>query len=111
MNKLEQEFWERLKTASFAHIWREPFKLRLAGRTFYTPDFAAAEVAFAHHHVYVYEAKGFMRDDAAVKLKVAASLYPCFTWVLARKQKRQWSCRFVDAAGIRGETWIPEWLR
>ena len=51
----------------------EPSKLRLADNTFYTADFAvlANDLVLELHEV-----KGFWQDDARVKIKVAASLYP-----------------------------------
>lgn len=51
----------------------EPIKLRLADNTFYTADFAvlANDLVLEMHEV-----KGFWQDDARVKIKVAASLYP-----------------------------------
>ena len=43
MNKMEHSFWmdmqDARKTLVFDEVYREPFKLRLAGNTFYTPDF------------------------------------------------------------------------
>jgi hypothetical protein len=111
MNGLERSFMERLRYAreqhTFMHIWREPFKLRLAGRTWYTPDFATVssleEVAF-------WEVKGHMRDDAAVKIKVAAESYPCFGFVLVVRVKRLWQCRLVTNRGISPHHFTPGWL-
>ena len=54
--------------------WKfEGIKLRLADNTFYTGDFA---VQAADEVVEIHEVKGFWQDDARVKIKVAASLYP-----------------------------------
>jgi hypothetical protein len=112
MNKLEREFFERLRAArdchAFLHVWREPFKLRLAGRCWYTPDFATfsslEELAF-------WETKGgFFRDDACVKLKVAAETYPCFRFVLVTRVKREWQCRSVTNRGISPHPFTPGWL-
>ena len=47
--------------------------LSLADNTFYTGDFA---VQAADEVVEIHEVKGFWQDDARVKIKVAASLYP-----------------------------------
>ena len=47
------------------------------------------------------EIKGFMRDDAAVKIKVAAELYPCFRWLLVYRAGRHgWDVRNVTHTGI-----------
>ncbi len=58
----------------------EGLKLRLADNTFYTPDFAvmASDGAMECHEV-----KGFWTDDARVKIKVAADLYP-FRFIAVR---------------------------
>lgn len=64
----------------------EPFRLRLADNTTYTPDFAY--LTTGGQLVFV-EAKGpFMRDDANVKLKVAAEMYP-FRFFLYRQHKHK----------------------
>ena len=39
-----------------------------------------------------------MRDDAAVKLKVAAQLYPWFTFVLVKKTKSGFSYKTIKTA-------------
>lgn len=54
----------------------EGMKFRLADNTFYTPDFA---VMLADGTLEIHEVKGAMavfQDDAKVKIKVAAELYP-----------------------------------
>jgi hypothetical protein len=43
----------------------------------------------------VIETKGFRRDDAMVKLKVAARLFPCFQFVLATRVRGVWVCTSV----------------
>jgi hypothetical protein len=56
-------------------LWHkfEAVKLRLADNTFYSPDFAVmSSASFLEMH----EVKGYWQDDARVKIKVAASLYP-----------------------------------
>lgn len=51
----------------------EGLKLRLADNTFYTPDFA---VMMMDGQMQCREVKGFWTDDARVKIKVAADIYP-----------------------------------
>lgn len=64
----------------------EPLKLRLADRTFYTPDFL---VITSSLEVHLREVKGFWEDDARVKIKVAAEQYPYFTFqAFSKKAKR-----------------------
>ena len=51
----------------------EGWKLRLADNTFYTPDFVVMRRDGA---MECHEVKGFWRDDARVKIKVAAYQHP-----------------------------------
>ena len=63
-----------LKTAGDI-VWFkfEGMKFRLADNTFYTPDFA---VMLEDGQLQAHEVKGHWEDDARVKIKVAAALYP-----------------------------------
>lgn len=67
--------------------WKfEGVKLRLADNTFYTGDFL---VLLATGALEVHEVKGFWRDDARAKIKIAADLYPFrFIAVQAVAKKR-----------------------
>lgn len=51
----------------------EGIKLRLADKTFYSPDFA---VMRDNGQMEIHEVKGRWEDDARVKIKVAADIYP-----------------------------------
>jgi len=51
----------------------EGVKLRLADNTFYTPDFVVMD---SDGQIEMHEVKGFWQDDARVKIKVAADMYP-----------------------------------
>ena len=98
MNKLEAEYAQLLgllKHGGSILDWRyEPIKLRLAHNTFYTPDFLVIQSDGFEFH----ETKGFMRDDAAVKLKVAAQTYPWFTFILVQKSKSGFSYKTIETA-------------
>ena len=76
MNRTEAQygdFLEGLKVSGTIVDYRfEGVKLRLADKTFYTPDFLVVYPDRFECH----EVKGFWRDDARVKIKVAASQYP-----------------------------------
>jgi hypothetical protein len=112
MNKLERRFHERLQEAVrqrvFMAAFREPMTLRLAGRTTYKPDFMT--FATFNNVMTFWETKGFMRDDAAVKLKVAAAAFPMFRWVLVQRDRRRWRCIDVTERGFSREEWCPDWL-
>ena len=77
MNKTEAAYFAHLGNLLHAGeiLWFkfEGIKLRLADNTFYTCDFA---VLAADCVLEMREVKGYWQDDARVKIKVAASLYP-----------------------------------
>jgi hypothetical protein len=79
------EVWQR--EGHITQWWHEPFKLRLAHKTFYSPDFL---LRYPDGRLVVVETKGFRRDDAMVKLKVAARLFPCFQFVLVTRTRGRW---------------------
>lgn len=70
----------------------EGLKLRLADNTFYTPDFF---VMTHDGHLEAHEVKGFMVDDANVKLKVAADLYPMVFKVIRKGKGGVWEIKEI----------------
>ena len=64
----------------------EPWKLRLAENTTYTPDFG---VMLANGQIECHEVKGFWKDDARAKTKIAAELHP-FKFIAVTYEKKQW---------------------
>ena len=84
MNRWEEAYGAELlvKQAAGEIEWFgfEPIKLRLADATFYTPDFAVIQGG----RLCFIEIKGFIRDDAMVKFKVAAEMFP-FMFLMLRK--------------------------
>jgi hypothetical protein len=87
MNKTEVAYDAHLQEQHHAGqvLWHkfEGVKLRLANNTFLTVDFAVLPSTGV---IELHEVKGWMMDDANVKLKVAASIYP-FRFILVRKKK------------------------
>jgi hypothetical protein len=65
----------------------EPEKLTLAPNCTYTPDFLVIKADSKEFH----EVKGFMRDDAAVKLKVAAVMFPEYKFILVKRKNGLWT--------------------
>lgn len=90
MNKTEAVYDAHLWAKRHAGdvLWHkfEAVKLRLADNTFYTPDFAVLPSSGV---IELHEVKGFWQDDARVKIKVAASIYP-FRFVAVRKVRGGW---------------------
>jgi hypothetical protein len=70
----------------------EGLKLRLADSTFYTPDFA---VMLADGSIECHEVKGHWEDDARVKIKVAAGMYP-FRFVAVKKAGSGWELEVFE---------------
>lgn len=86
MNRTEAryaDYLELLKSSGDVIWYRfEGLKFRLADNTFYTPDFAVMRKDGA---LEAHEVKGHWKDDARVKIKVAAGQYPI--QFIAVKQK------------------------
>jgi hypothetical protein len=98
MNKLEADYAAHLKLVQHAGEieWFafEAIKLRLADATFYTPDFF---VMGANGLLECHEVKGHWEDDARVKIKVAAALFPFSFRAVTRVAKKDgggWSYEF-----------------
>lgn len=91
MNKMEAEYGAllelRKRAGEVAWYAFEGVKLRLADLTFYSPDYF---VMLTNGELEVHEVKGFWEDDARVKIKVAASLFP-FRFIGARKIRGAWA--------------------
>lgn len=93
MNKLEARYAGYLANLQHAGdvFWFgfESIKFRLAAATFYTPDFMVMRADFA---IELHETKGakgsrfHVEDDAMVKIKVAAAMFP-FTFKIV------WPCK------------------
>jgi hypothetical protein len=85
INKTEQAYADmlhlRLLAGEIQAYEYEGVKLRLADKTFYTPDFA---VVTADGTLEMHEVKGFWEDDARVKIKVAADKYWYLRFIAAK---------------------------
>lgn len=84
MNSLEKKYGEKLevqkRVGEIEDYFFQPVKLRLADNTTYTPDF----MVITKSRIEFHETKGFMRDDASVKIKVAASIFWFFAFKLVK---------------------------
>ena len=92
---LERNYAERLdllKHAGEIVEWRyEGIKFKLGKGAWYTPDFLVVyEDRFELH-----ETKGFWREAALVRIKVAASAYPWYRFVVVQCKKKVWTFRSV----------------
>lgn len=91
MNKLEASYAALLELRRRAGEIRsftfEAIKFRLAANTFYTPDFF---VIAADGTCEIHETKGFWEEDARVKIKVFAELFPMFRVFGVTREKGNW---------------------
>jgi len=91
MNKTEARFAQWLdigiREGRFVSKFFEDFTLRIGNNCRYTPDFA---VLCADSSFRFYEVKGFWRDDARVKIKVAATKFPMFAFFAVQWKSGGW---------------------
>ncbi len=90
MNKTEAAYAARLdlllRAGEILRYEFEAAKFKLAPSTFYTPDFM---VIAADDVIEFHEVKGFWEDDARVKIKVFAAMYPFRVKAITLK-KKEW---------------------
>jgi len=87
MNKLEQEYAD-LFLAQKTCWFYEAVTLKLADDCRYTPDFMVIE---DDDTVTFVETKGHWRDDAKVKIRVAAEKFPMFRFEAWSKTNKIWT--------------------
>lgn len=88
LNKLEKDWLRQLRLLHPPErIGIQSITLKLANDTRYTPDFWTID---ANGQLVFWETKGFMRDDARVKIHVAARQFLWARFVLVHRRKGQW---------------------
>ena len=96
MNGMEKRYAAYLETRRLVGEiigWKfEAIKLKLARATFYNPDFL---VTMLDYRLELHETKGFMEDDASLKIKIAAKMFPEFRIVVVKEvgKPKRWSFR------------------
>lgn len=83
---LEREFHEHLKRCGYPYCEYEPMSLKLADGARYTPDFVTRD---EDGRVKCWETKGFWREAARVRIKVAARLFPWMRFVAVTKARKK----------------------
>lgn len=99
MNNLERSYGSeilsvRMMAGEVASYYFDAFKLRIAEGTFYTPDYV---VILADGTVEFHETKGHWEEDARVKIKVAASIYPEFKFIAVTRVKKVWTYEIIGS--------------
>lgn len=114
MTKLERAFWERANIAKdtgiFDEVMYEPMRFKVFGDRWYKPDVLTLRNHIEIHARTFWETKGYERAKDIQKLIAAADRYPWFTWVLVKREKMIWQCRYVTKCGIDRHVWRPDWL-
>jgi hypothetical protein len=99
MNRMEEEhaMINLLLNEDVLDCVFECFRLDIGGGVKYIPDFFRANRDGSYS---VDEVKGFMRDDAMIKIKIAAGLYPQFVFRLwTKKTGLGWESRIIKKVG------------
>lgn len=87
LNKTERAYLDYLRALKPLWLGIQCLTIKLGDDTRYTPDF----IVIDHQGViHAREVKGFWRDDARVKIKVAARMYPWLRFTAAQKTKEGW---------------------
>lgn len=115
-NKLESAFLASIDPARVMRHLYEPITFRLAGQCRYTPDVFVVPMGLddAEDRRFTFiEVKGrWFTDDSKVKIKVAASMFPMFRWLLVfRSGSHGWDIREVDVNGIGRTSIEVRWIR
>lgn len=87
LNKTERAFLAYLRSFPDSVVGIQNITLKLGDDCRYTPDFW--EVGSGATFTF-FEVKGFWRDDARVKIKVAARLFPWAKFVAVQRNKTCW---------------------
>lgn len=115
--KLEIDFGTCANAAKeqgiFREVWYEPMRFKVFGDRWYKPDYLTIGLPIVPITIaekIIWECKGYERAKDIQKLLAAADRYPWFTWVLVKREKRVWQCRYVTDQGISKRVWRPDWL-
>lgn len=94
LNRWESQWLAVLQGRSFAWVGIQNVTFKIGHDCRYTPDF----VCYANiGGMVAYEVKGFFRDDAKVKIKVAARMFPWITFILVMKENGYWKEEIVPS--------------
>lgn len=96
-NKTERLWWDHLVAGAKLGLWSwlgcKCITLKLADDTRYTPDAWALTPGGV---LQAFEVKGFWRDDAKVKVKVAARQFPWIRFVVVTRKDGMWNQEAVQ---------------
>jgi len=86
LNKTERAYYEYLKLMRYDWLGVQCVTLKLADDCRLTPDFAY----ITNGMFYLVDVKGFQREDALIKMRVAARMFPWAQFLIVKKTKTGW---------------------
>lgn len=88
LNKTERAYLAHLRSQS-QNVWIgvQNLTVKLADDCRLTPDFAVLDRS---GKLALVDVKGFQREDALIKMKVAARLFPMFTFYIVKRDGGGW---------------------
>lgn len=87
LNKTERAYLGYLRMLNTKWIGIQNITLKLADDTRLTPDFSF--IQNSGRFVFV-DVKGFQREDALIKMKVAARQFPMFDFLIVKRNGDRW---------------------
>lgn len=92
LNKTERAYMQYISLLGYVWIGVQNITLKLGNDTRFTPDFSTID---ADGNLRFIDVKGFQREDALIKIKVAARLFPFAEFVIVKKNKSGWDHNYV----------------
>lgn len=87
LNKTERAYYDYVRSnPNTDWIGVQNMTFKLADDTRFTPDFNV----LCGQWMQCVDVKGFQREDALIKIKVAARMFPWATFVIVKKTKDGW---------------------
>jgi len=87
LNKTERDYLAYLRALGGDWIGVQNITLKLADDTRFTPDFAVLD----RGEMRFIDVKGFQREDALIKIKVAARLFPFAKFLIVKRDGSAWN--------------------
>lgn len=92
LNKTERAYHQHLVCMNYQWLGVQNITLKLANDCRLTPDFAYLD---KDGHLVMIDVKGFQREDALIKMKVAARMFPWIRFAIVKKDASGWNYKEV----------------
>lgn len=87
LNKWERDYLAHMRALLIPWIGIQCITFKLAHDTRITPDFSYVDF---EGRMTMVDVKGWQREDALIKMRVAARQFPMFDWQIVKKTKDGW---------------------